>query len=138
MMEDAEVALLTLGSMASTARNVVKHLKKEEGMPIGLVKLRSFRPFPERELNECLSGMKAVAVLERDVSIGSGGIIYLELSHSFNNRHAKPLLIDYILGLGGRDVTFNDIKNIATAVFEERHSDVITNPIRWYQVRGLT
>lgn len=138
MMEDAEIAILTLGSMASTARDVVRHLRKEEGMPIGLAKLRAFRPFPEKELKECLSDLKAVAVLERDVSIGAGGIVYLDLSHCFDKREGNPLLIDYILGLGGRDVTFDDIKTIATAVFEERNSDVITNPIRWYQVRGLS
>ncbi len=69
MMEDAEVAILTIGSMASTARDAVKRLRKEKGMPIGLAKLRSFRPFPERELKQCLSDMKAIAVLERDVSV---------------------------------------------------------------------
>jgi pyruvate/2-oxoacid:ferredoxin oxidoreductase alpha subunit len=138
MMEDAEVALLTIGSMASTARDVVKRLRKEKGMPIGLAKLRSFRPFPEKELKQCLSDMKAVAVLERDVSVGAGGIVYLELSHCFNQGDKKPHLIDYILGLGGRDVTSDHIEAIATAVFDERNSEVITNPIRWYQVRGLS
>ena len=137
MMEDAEVAILTLGSLASTARAVVKHLRKEQGMPIGLVKLRAFRPFPDQELRECLSKMKAVAVLEKDASIGAGGVVYLELSHCFNNTGERPLLIDYILGLGGRDVTFDDVKNIASTLFEERDGGFVSNPIRWYQVRGL-
>jgi pyruvate/2-oxoacid:ferredoxin oxidoreductase alpha subunit len=106
-------------------------------MPIGLIKLRSFRPFPDRELRECLSNIKAIAILEKDVSIGAGGIIYVELSHCFNKRNGNPLLIDYILGLGGRDVTFEDIKDIALTLFKERDVDFITNPIRWYQVRGL-
>jgi pyruvate ferredoxin oxidoreductase alpha subunit len=137
MIDDAEVAIITLGSMASTARAVVEWLRKEEGMPIGLIKLRSFRPFPDRELRECLSNIKAIAILEKDVSIGAGGIIYVELSHCFNKRNGNPLLIDYILGLGGRDVTFEDIKDIALTLFKERDVDFITNPIRWYQVRGL-
>ncbi len=136
-MEDAEVALLTLGSLASTARAVVNHLRKEEGIPIGLVKLRSFRPFPDQELRECLSTMKAIAVLEKDISIGGGGVVYLELSHCFNRRDHNPLLINYILGLGGRDVTFEDVKSIALNLYEERHLDIINNPVRWYQVRGL-
>jgi pyruvate ferredoxin oxidoreductase alpha subunit len=137
MIDDAEVAIITLGSMASTARAVVEWLRKEEGMPIGLIKLRSFRPFPDRELRECLTNIKAIAILEKDVSIGAGGIIYVELSHCFNKRNGNPLLIDYILGLGGRDVTFEDIKDIALTLFKERDVDFITNPIRWYQVRGL-
>lgn len=136
-MEDAEVALLTLGSLASTARAVVNHLRKEEGIPIGLVKLRSFRPFPDQELRECLSHMKAIAVLEKDISVGGGGVVYLELSHCFNRRDHNPLLINYILGLGGRDVTFEDVKSIALNLYEEQHLDIINNPVRWYQVRGL-
>jgi pyruvate/2-oxoacid:ferredoxin oxidoreductase alpha subunit len=137
MMEGAEVALLTLGSMASTARAVVNQLRKDEGIPIGLVKLRVFRPFPDAELRESLSNLKAVAVLERDVSIGAGGAVYLELAHCLRKRHHTPLLTNYIIGLGGRDVTFEEIKDIALNLFEERDAEVMTNPIRWYQVRGL-
>jgi len=138
MMEDAEVALLTLGSMAPTARAVVSQLREEEDMPIGLVKLRAFRPFPDEELKESLSNLKAVAVLERDVSIGAGGIVYLELAHCLGKKHDSPLLTNYIMGLGGRDVTFEEIKDTALNLFEERDAEVMTNPIRWYQVRGLS
>ncbi len=137
MMEDAEVALLTLGSMVSTARDVVDHLRRDEGIPIGLVKLRAFRPFPDAELRESLSDLKAVAVLERDVSIGAGGAVFLELSHCLRKRHDSPLLTNHIIGLGGRDVTFGEIKEIALDLFEERDAEDITHPIRWHQVRGL-
>ncbi|OEU45174.1 MAG: hypothetical protein BBJ60_03155 [Desulfobacterales bacterium S7086C20] len=136
MMEDAEVALLTLGSLASTARAVVNHLRNEDGISIGLVKLRMVRPFPDQELSELLSDTKVVVVLERDVSIGAGGIVYTELCRSLNGRNG-PHLINYILGLGGRDVTFEDIKDIALLSCSERHTTTIDNPIRWYQVRGL-
>lgn len=138
-MEDAEVALLTLGSLASTARAVVNHLREDEDIPIGLVKLRSVRPFPDLELKECLSEVKAVAVLERDVSVGGGGIIHTELSRSLNRgRRTTPLLINYILGLGGRDVTFDDIREISMNVYEERNLDTVAYPVRWHQVRGLS
>lgn len=136
-IEDAEIAVLTLGSLASTVRAVVKRLREEAGMPIGFVKLRAFRPFPTQELRDCLSGMKAVAVLEKGMSIGAGGPIFLELCHCFNRRDGNPLLVDYVLGLGGRDVTFEEVRNIALSLFEERAADSIDNPIRWYQVRGL-
>jgi len=137
-MEDAEIALLTLGSLASTARAVVNYLRKEKGIPVGLVKLRSVRPFPDGELKEYLSPMKAIAILERDISPGGGGIIYTELLRSLNALNSSQRVIDYIIGLGGRDVTFEDIKNIALTTFEERNVDSINNPIRWYQVRGLS
>jgi len=137
-IEDAEVALLTLGSLTSAARAVVKTLREEAGIPIGLIKLRAVRPFPDRELKKYLSGIKAVAVLERDVSIGAGGIIYTELARLLNgDKNPKPLLIDYILGLGGRDVTIEDIKKIGVDLYENRDADVISNPVRWPQVRGL-
>jgi len=137
-IEDAEIALLTLGSLASTARAVVNHLRDEKGIPVGLVKLRAVRPFPDRELRECLGSVKAVAILERDVSLGAGGIIYTELLRGLQGLNYSPRLIDYIIGLGGRDVTFKDIQDIAGTTFEERNADSIDNPIRWYQVRGLS
>jgi pyruvate ferredoxin oxidoreductase alpha subunit len=138
-MENAEVAILTLGSLTSTARQVVKTLREEAGIPIGLIKLRTVRPFPDHELKKILCGIKAVAVMERDVSVGAGGIIYTELSRSLNgDRRTKPLLINYILGLGGRDVTIEDIREIGLDLYENRDSDAISNPIRWTQVRGLS
>jgi len=136
-MEGAEVALLTLGSLASTVRAVVRQLREEDGLPIGFIKLRAFRPFPSQELRDSLSNMKAVAVLEKGVSIGAGGAVFLDVSHCFNRRDDNPLLIDYVLGLGGRDVTFEEVRNIALRLFEERAADSVENPIRWYQVRGL-
>jgi pyruvate ferredoxin oxidoreductase alpha subunit len=137
-MEDAQVALLTLGSLTSAARAVVKTLRKEAGIPVGLIKLRSVRPFPDQELKKYLCGMKAVAVLERDVSIGAAGIIYTELTRILNgDKDPRPLLINYILGLGGRDVTSEDIQEIGLDLYENRDSDAISNPIRWHQVRGL-
>lgn len=138
MMEDAEVVLLTLGSLASTARAVVRYLRKEKGMPIGLVKLRAVRPFPDELLRECLSNKKAVAILERDASVGAGGIIYTELTRCLYGKDGAPHLVNYILGIGGRDVTFEDIKTIGTTLYKEQDAESIKNPIRWYQVRGLS
>jgi len=137
MIDDAEVVLLTLGSMASTARAVVSYLRDKEDIPIGLVKLRSVRPFPDQQLREMLSNARMVAVLERDVSVGAGGIIYTELSRSLQGLE-QPNIVNYILGLGGRDITFEDIKAIALNVFEEKNLEKIANPVRWYQVRGLS
>ncbi|UCD79940.1 MAG: pyruvate ferredoxin oxidoreductase [Desulfobacterales bacterium] len=137
-MEDAEIALLTLGSLTSTARAVVKTLREAAGIPIGLIKLRAVRPFPDRDLKKYLCDMKAVAVLERDVSIGAAGIIYTELARILNgDRKPRPLIIDYILGLGGRDVTIEDIREIGLNLYENRDSNSVSNPVRWSQVRGL-
>lgn len=136
MMEDAEVALLTAGSLASTARAVVQALRSE-GLKIGLVKMRTFRPFPLQELREILQNVRCVAVIERDVSIGAGGVIYVEVSHSLYGLKNHPRLVNYIVGLGGRDMRFEDVAKIARDVYEEREEENIHQPIRWYEVRGL-
>lgn len=136
MMDDAEMVLLTAGSLASTSRAVVRALRSE-GLKVGLIKLRTFRPFPLRELGEILQNVKCVAVLERDVSIGAGGVIYLEVSHCLYGLKKHPRLIDYILGLGGRDITFEDVSQIARGVYQEREKETIGHSIRWYKVRGL-
>jgi pyruvate/2-oxoacid:ferredoxin oxidoreductase alpha subunit len=122
--------------LASTARYVVKQLREKENLPVGLVKLRSVRPFPDLELRDLLGGMKAIAVLERDVSVGAAGIVYTELSRSLWNNDSGPRLINYIIGLGGRDVTSDDIETIIKKVCEERN-EAVDDPVRWYQVRGL-
>jgi len=138
MMDGAEVALLTLGSLAATARSVVERLRREEGRPIGLIKLRAVRPFPDEALRELLSGLKAVAVLERDVSIGAGGVVYTELCRSLAaGPGPAPRLINYIMGLGGRDVTLEEIRDIALAVLDQREAAAVSQPVRWPQVRGL-
>ncbi|MBW1713524.1 MAG: pyruvate ferredoxin oxidoreductase, partial [Deltaproteobacteria bacterium] len=108
-------------------------------LPIGLVKLRAVRPFPDELLRERLAPLKAVAVLERDVSVGAGGVVYTELTRSlYQARSDCPLLIDYILGLGGRDVTYEDVESIALALLKEKDAAEVKNPIRWHKVRGLS
>jgi pyruvate ferredoxin oxidoreductase alpha subunit len=136
-MEDAEVVLLTLGSMAATVREVVRELRENEGLKIGMVKLRAFRPFPDRDLRECLSGARLIGVLERDVSIGGAGVVYTELCRTLSSMDRGPKMVNYPLGLGGRDVTVDDVRAIAHTVYDEREAAEINKPVRWTQVRGL-
>jgi len=139
MMEGAQVALLTLGSAAATARAVVNNLREEKGLPIGLVKLRSVRPFPDELLRQTLGSLKAVAILERDVSLGAGGIVHTELTRClYDQGEEVPALVGYISGLGGRDITYEEVELIAMALFEESRDSMRQNPIRWNQVRGLS
>ncbi len=138
MMDDAEVALVTIGSMAATARSVVHELRERDALPIGLVKLRVVRPFPDRELRECLARVRLAAVLERDVSVGGAGVVYTELCRSLSTLSGAPKLVNYVLGLGGRDVTVDHVREIARTVFDERDAAEISRPVRWPQVRGLS
>ncbi|MDY7042364.1 MAG: pyruvate ferredoxin oxidoreductase [Chloroflexota bacterium] len=107
-MDDAEVAIVVLSSTAGTARTVVTALRKK-GIKIGLIKPRVFRPFPAWELTEALKDVKVVAVLDRSISFGAmagAGPLFLELSAALyaHTNGRGPQVVDYIFGLGGRDV----------------------------------
>jgi len=120
-MEDADVAMVVIGSTAGNARHVAKQLR-EEDVKAGVVKVRCFRPFPAVELADALKGMKAVAVLDRAESFGAeGGPLFLEVRSALYDLDTRVPVIDYIYGLGGSDVklelmrqVFTDLSDIAS------------------------
>lgn len=119
-MEDAEVAILAMGSICGTTRAVVDALRSE-GVKAGLVKLRMFRPFPVEALSDalCTPNLKALCVLDKAVELGSGGPLFAETAaalalHAKNDSGRMPILTNAILGIGGRDVTLADINGIYT------------------------
>lgn len=107
-MEDAEYALIGLGSMMGTSRVVVDQMR-EKGIKAGMVSVKSYRPFPVKEVREALSKCKAVGVLDRDVGYGSGGILYLDVCRALVSDSVR--LKNFIVGLGGRDVTTYTLAN---------------------------
>ena len=111
MMDDADYVIVTSGAMTSTARAAVHELR-EEGNKVGLLKMKTFRPFPFEKVREYLSGRKKVAVLDRNISFGHHGIFYEEIKSAMYQVEPKVPIHGYILGLGGRDVTKKDIKEI--------------------------
>ncbi len=98
-VEDAEIVLATMGAAAGTAMMVVDQLRSQ-GEKVGLVKVRTFRPFPRRQLRAILSHTRVVGVLDRDLSIGSTGILFQELQSSLYNQQQRPLMQNFIAGLG--------------------------------------
>ncbi len=104
--DDAELILVTSGTITSTARDVVDQ-RREDGESVGLVKVKMFRPFPTELLRKMLRGAKKVAVLDRNVSPGHGGIFAEEIRSALYDvpLDDRPTLYGYVLGLGGRDVT---------------------------------
>jgi pyruvate/2-oxoacid:ferredoxin oxidoreductase alpha subunit len=101
---DADVVLVTMGTAAGTAREVVEDYRRQ-GQKVGLCRLRMFRPFPSAELVKVLSRAKKIAVLDRDNSSGAGGIVAQELKAAFYGKSRKPKLFEFIAGIGGRDIT---------------------------------
>ena len=108
---DAEIVLVTSGTITSTARLVVRSLR-ERGEKAGLLKIRLFRPFPAEILREKLGHAKKVAVVDRNCSFGAGGIFAQELRAALCNLPKHPAVFGYIAGIGGRDVTPGLIEDI--------------------------
>ncbi len=129
--EDADIIFVTMGSMSGTLREYIKKLRAD-GKKVGMVKITTFRPFPKEELINALKGAKVVAVLERNISFGFGGAVYAELGATFNNVASKPKIIDFIVGLGGRDITFNTFNAVLEVA--EKAIDGEVDEVNWIDV----
>lgn len=111
-LEDAEIAIVVLGSTAGTARDVVDELRGK-GVRAGILSPRIFRPFPALEYAEALRHLKAVALLERSDSFGAqGGPLFSEFRSALYDYEERPKTLDIIYGLGGRDIRTEDIKRV--------------------------
>jgi pyruvate ferredoxin oxidoreductase alpha subunit len=110
--EDAETIILLMGSIAGTAMNAVDEMR-DAGQKVGLVTLRLWRPLPEEEILAAVSKAKNLAVIDRHAVLGcSSGPVGLEVKSLLLNSNLKPNTSNFILGLGGRDVTRDDFKYI--------------------------
>ena len=117
-MDDAEVAIVVLGSTAGTVRQMVD-VYREKGVKAGMVKLRMFRPFPQNELKDVLSGVKACAVLDRSIAFGAdGGPVHIEIRSAFYGANNPPQLVNYIYGLGGKPIDLEHVDTVFTDLME--------------------
>jgi len=132
MMEDAEVALVTIGTVTSTARKVVDDMRRS-GKKVGIVKLRFFRPFPIDELKKALSGMGAVGVVDRSISYNGGGPIFSEVRSALYGMTVP--VINHLVGIGGRDVTENLITKMFELTLKAANGEKV-KPVIWHETRG--
>ncbi len=105
--EDADVILLTMGSLAGTIKEGADRLRAE-GEKVGVLKLRTVRPWPGAELRKALDHASVVAVIEKDISLGFEGTVSADLKATYHRRDG-PLVHSYVAGLGGRDVPVRDV-----------------------------
>jgi len=118
MAEDAEMLLLTMGALGETASVAVEEMRAE-GRPVGLVKLRLWRPFPFEEVRKALSGAKIVVVLDRAVSFGGpGGPVASEIRSALYREARRPAVVDFIVGIAGRDVAITDYKRMVERAYQ--------------------
>jgi len=111
-LEDAEMAIICLGSTAGTVKTVVNNLRAE-GVKAGMLRVRTFRPLPVEGILKALENVKAVAVMDRSMSFGGrGGPVFHETRHALYDALAHPYVVNYIYGLGGRDTSPSQIREI--------------------------
>jgi len=117
-MEDAERAIIALGSTTGTIKYTVDMLR-EQGEKVGLIKMRLFRPLPKKDIYEALKNVKSFAVMDKCVSFGYGGPVYGEIKSVLYDFDKYIPSVNYIYGLGGRDIkpasiekVYNDLKEI--------------------------
>ena len=115
-MDDAEAAVVTLGSSAGTTKVVVDTLR-DRGVKAGMIKLRVFRPFPHEKLAEALGNLKSIAVFDRSISFGAqGGPVCAEVRSSMYGKDIP--IYNYTYGLGGRDLTPGMVESAYNDLFE--------------------
>ncbi len=117
-MEDAEVALIIMGSLAETAMNAVDFLR-ERGKKVGLLRFRLWRPFPLKDFLKAIGKVKAIGVIDRAISHGAtGGPVGIEVRSALYQSKKRPKVVNFIAGLSGRDVTVEDFVKLFEKTYE--------------------
>jgi pyruvate ferredoxin oxidoreductase alpha subunit len=109
--DDAEVVLTAIGSICGTIRVVVDEMRRD-GFKVGMLKIRYMRPFPSEAVNRALKEAKAIGVIDKDLSFGYEGTVYTNLNSALYSTGAQKLSINYIAGIGGRDISKENIREM--------------------------
>ncbi|MDE5973132.1 MAG: pyruvate ferredoxin oxidoreductase [Eubacterium sp.] len=134
-MNDAEYAVVIIGSAAGTAKDAVDELR-EKGVKAGLIKIRLFRPFPAEEIAESLKNIKAVALMDRTEAYNDNcGPIGSEVTTALYRAGSNALAVNYVYGLGGRDVKVSDMVEVYEELVKTAEAGKVENPYRYMGVR---
>ncbi|MEM3618474.1 MAG: transketolase C-terminal domain-containing protein [Candidatus Bathyarchaeia archaeon] len=134
-LEDAEIAIVCLGSTAGTVKTVVDELRTED-VKAGILRMRTFRPLPVDGIKKALKHVKAVAVMDKSMSFGGfGGAVFHEVRHALYDLDEKPLVVNYIYGLGGRDTSPMQIRMIYKDLQEILAKNRVETPVKYVGLR---
>jgi pyruvate ferredoxin oxidoreductase alpha subunit len=134
-LDDAEIALVSLGSTASTIEYTVDRLR-DKGISAGALRIRTFRPFPKDSVRGALARLKAVAVMDRAESLsGWGGPVGIEVKAAFFEAEQRPQIMDVVYGLGGRNVGVDDIREVFTKLEQVVQTGKIQEPVHYLSLR---
>jgi len=132
---DADVVLVAAGSVAATAMDVVDAMRAKN-VRVGLARIRAFRPFPHEELRALAGKVEGIAVLDRSFTFGAAGAMFTEVKASIYSCQKRPVVKNYIAGLGGRDITPRILEKIFEdmLVVSKRGAE---DEVEWVDVAGL-
>lgn len=134
-LDDAEVAIVVINSTAGTAKEAVDQLRAE-GKKVGVLKIRVFRPFPMKEIADALKHLDMVAVMDKSEGFSAcGGPVFAETRSALYDVENAPKIVDYVYGLGGRDVTVDHIRGIFETLLAEKDSKEALETYRYLGVR---
>ncbi|MFB6352729.1 MAG: transketolase C-terminal domain-containing protein [Halobacteriales archaeon] len=133
-VDDADVALVTLGSLTTTAKAVADEYR-EAGHDVGVVKLRAFRPFPDEAFREAVAGVGAIGVAEKDHSFGLTGSVYGDVAASLANVDGS-LVQNFVTGLGGREVTKAHVQQMFDKLLETHENGTVDQDAHWIGVNA--
>jgi len=133
--DDADAVLMTVGTVTGTAREVVDSYR-EQGKKVGLIKLRYLRPYPKEELRKAVSKVKAFGVYDRAVAFGISGPQFIEARNALYGLNTP--LVNFIAGLGGRDVTTGDIGKMFDALLDVAKTGKAKKEVVWIGTRGVS
>ena len=135
--EDAEIVFVMMGSFATKAREAVD-LLREAGQPVGLLRPRLIRPFPAPLFQCLLAGKKGVAVIDQNLSMGMGGVLHAELSSAlYGQANAPAILMSFIGGLGGRDISTEEFFEMAAETQRATENETTPPPRLLYNETEL-
>jgi len=135
-MDDAEVAILVMGSTGGTAKVAVERLR-EKGKKVGLIRCRVYRPFPKEAMCAALSKARVIGIMDRADTLSTlGGHLYNDARSILYDAEVRPLLKNYIYGLGGRDISIEEIETVYEQLFEIKKSGKVDKDIVYFGVRG--
>ena len=137
MTEDAEIIIVGMGTLALPVRVAVRRYQ-EQGRKVGFLRVKFFRPFPTEELQEILTKCKAVCVVDRDYSYGApsfGGVLFTELRSALYPMEKRPHMLNFIAGLGGREVHVNDVNEMVDITQKAIDTGKIEKETTWIGLR---
>jgi pyruvate/2-oxoacid:ferredoxin oxidoreductase alpha subunit len=132
--EDADLIMLTMGTIGSDAKLAVDKLRKD-GQKVGSARVRVYRPFPVEEIIKLAENTRMLATIDRHISFGMEGFLASETKASLFNQKDRPLVAGFIAGLGGRDVTSETVEKIAKKSLQWMRDGKVEKETEWVDLR---